>query len=56
MKVWIVLECGYDDGDVEVMGAFHNFNDARIHANNLDKCKDELDDWLWYSVKSLTIN
>ena len=56
MKVWVVCECGYEDGVVELVGAFHDPKTARIHANNLEKCKDEEDDWLWYDVQPLTIN
>lgn len=54
MELWIVLECGYEDGDVNVIATFKTFKEANECRNQKMKERDEEDqDWLWYSIEQI---
>lgn len=55
-KLWIVLECGYEDGDVEVVATFKTSEKANKCRDQMMKERDEEDrDWLWYAIKQIII-
>lgn len=55
MKVFVLCECGYEGGDVEVIGAFTTRDKAekeRLHQMN--KNKEDLD-WIWYLIQEVEV-
>ena len=55
MNLWIVLECGYDDGFVEVVGIFKTYKEANKYLKKkMNECDEEDRDWLWYDIKQIT--
>ena len=55
MKVYIVLENGYEDGESVIMGVYKYSDDAIDAARDLRRKVDPLDDWLFYSVKEAEV-
>ena len=55
-KLWIVLECGYEDGNAEVVGTFKDHKEAKEFFKKMMDERDEEDqDWLWYSIKQIVV-
>ena len=50
MKVYIILEEGYEDG-AEIAGVYANSNDAISAIRELRRHQDPDDDWLYYEIK-----
>lgn len=54
--LWIVLECGYEDGSVEVVGTFKTYKEANKYLKKMMNERDEEErDWLWYDIKQITL-
>lgn len=55
MELWLVLECGYEDGAVGEIAAFKTYREANRHLKKMMNERDEEDrDWLWYDIKCIT--
>ena len=55
MTIWIVLECGYEDGNVEVVGTFKTYKEANKYLNKMMNAREEEErEWLWYDIKEIT--
>ena len=55
-KVFILIEGGYEDGDVLIIGAFTTRQKARLAKEKAkEKFNDELDDWVWYKIVETNI-
>lgn len=54
MTVWIVLECGYEDGSVEVVGTFKTYKKANKYLKKMMNAREEGLGWLWYDIKEIT--
>ena len=54
MKVYIVLEDGYEDGS-EIDSVFRNSNDAIDRIKELRRNQDPLDDWLSFRIEEKEI-
>ena len=56
MNLWIVLECGYEDGSVEVIAIFKTPKEANKCRRQKMNERDEEDRyWLWYDVKQIAV-
>lgn len=56
MTLWIVLECGYEDGAVEVVATFKTYKEAHKHLKKMMDERDKEDrNWLWYDIKQITL-
>ena len=56
MEIWIVLECGYEEGAIEIIGAYQNKKTAEKKFREMMKNRDPIDcDWLWYDIKSVQV-
>ena len=55
-KVFILIEGGYEDGDVIIIGAFTTIQKAKIAREKAkENFDDELDDWVWYKIVEINI-
>lgn len=55
MTIWIVLECGYEDGSVEVVDTFKTYKEANKYLNKMMNAREEEErEWLWYDIKEIT--
>ena len=55
MKVYIVLENGYESGESVIKGVYKYSDDAIDAARHLRRIVDPLDDWLFYSVEEAEV-
>lgn len=55
-KVFILIEGGYEDGQVEIIGAFTTRQKVKLAKEKAkEKFDKELDDWVWYEIKEVNI-
>ena len=54
MTIWIVLECGYEDGSVEVVDTFKTYKEANKYLKKMMNAREEGLEWLWYDIKEIT--
>ena len=55
MTIWIVLECGYEDGSVEVVDTFKTYKEANKYLKKMMNAREEEErEWLWYDIKEIT--
>ncbi|MBR4950100.1 MAG: hypothetical protein IKZ25_04915 [Clostridia bacterium] len=55
-KVFVLIEGGYEDGQVEIIGVFSSHEKANAEKRKQQsKLDDELDDWIWYDIQEREI-
>ena len=56
MKVFVLCECGYEEGAVEIVGAFTTYDKAVKERLHQMKQLDEEDlDWVWYDIQEVEV-
>lgn len=56
MKVFVLCECGYEEGAVEIVGAFTTYDKAVKEKLHQMKQLDEEDlDWVWYDIQEVEV-
>lgn len=55
-KVFVLIEGGYEEGQVEIIGIFSSREKANAEKRKQQsKLDDELDDWIWYEIQEKEI-
>lgn len=55
-KVFVLIEGGYEEGQVEIIGVFSSREKANAEKRKQQsKLDNELDDWIWYEIQEREI-
>lgn len=57
MKIYVVVEKGYEDGDCELISAHYKKPDAwKKYQEMKENIDPEDSDWLWYEIAAVDLN
>lgn len=56
MTIFVLCECGYEEGTVDIKGAFYSFDKAvQMKRKLYDAVEEEDKDWLWYDIQAVEL-
>lgn len=56
MIVFVLCECGYEEGTVDIKGVFYSFDKAvQMKRKLYDAVEEEDKDWLWYDIQAVEL-